>query len=115
MIGCSDPTPADDHHDDGDESIGSTSSALEATDSVATAVNQTCGTAAVKGLAIQLVEEINCLRPDTTKRIDNTPGIALATGAAAVPFLQKATAESLEKAQKARGVTMTINSGLRTL
>ncbi|MBS2013664.1 MAG: M15 family metallopeptidase [Deltaproteobacteria bacterium] len=103
-----------DHHDDGvDENVGSSASALTANDSVATAVNQSCSTTAVKGLATQLVEEIQCLRPGTFSRIDKTAGLSL--GAAVFPFLQTSAATALVAAQKARGVTMSINSGLRTL
>lgn len=105
-----------DHHDhatEPDESLGTSASALSATDSVATAVNQSCSTTAVKGLATQLVEEIQCLRPATFARIDKTAGLSL--GAAVFPFLQTNAASALVAAQKARGVTMSINSGLRTL
>ena len=103
-----------DHHDhEGDETVGSTSSALVANDPVSAAVTQSCSTTAVKGLATQLVEEIQCLRPGTMKRIDGTAGLSL--GAAVFPYLQTPAANALVAAQKARGVKMSINSGLRTL
>jgi len=104
-----------DHHDeDGEEQeLGTTSSALSATDSVSTAVSQACSTTAVKGLATQLVEEINCLKPGSMKRIDGVSGLAL--GSAVFPYLQSPAATALIAAQKVRGVTMSINSGLRTL
>ncbi len=89
------------------------SAALSPTDTVDTAVNQSCTTTAVKGLATQLVDEIQCLHPNTFSRIDNTPGLDL--GAAVFPFLQTSAATSLAAAQKARGTTMSLNSGLRTL
>lgn len=107
---------AADHHDhgsDAEENVGTATSALVATDPVAIAVNQSCSTTAVKGLATQLVEEIQCLRPATFARIDKTAGLTL--GAAVFPFLQTNAASALVAAQKARGVTMSINSGLRTL
>ena len=109
---ANDPDVAD-HH--GEEPVGTTSSALVDSDSVGTAVNQACSTAVVRGLATQLVEEIECLRPNTTTKIEGLPGVSLATGAQAVPYLQKPAAEAMLAAQKARGVTLTINSGLRTL
>ena len=96
-----------------EEPVGRVSSELQANDTVAEAVAQSCTTAAVKGLAVQLVEEIQCLRPSTFMRIDNTPGLSL--GSAVFPFLQTKTAQGLVAAQKARGTTMTINSALRTL
>lgn len=114
---CAAQTEPRDHDDDGDgetaEPLGTASSALSATDPVATAVLQSCSTTAVKGLATQLVEEIQCLRPGTMKRIDDVAGLKL--GAAVFPYLQTPAADALSAAQKARGVTMSINSGLRTL
>jgi len=117
----SDVAPADvaDHHEqgggraDGEEPTGTVSSPLSATDTVTTAVGQSCTTTAVKGLAVQLVDEIQCLRPSTFSKIDNTPGLSL--GSAVFPYLQTKAAQGLIAAQKARGTTMTINSALRTL
>ena len=97
----------------GEEPIGQVSAALSPSDTVDTAVNQSCTTTAVKGLATQLVDEIQCLHPNTFSRIDNTPGLDL--GAAVFPFLQTSAAKSLVAAQKARGTTLSLNSGLRTL
>lgn len=112
VAACVSPTgeDADDVHE---EPVGEVSSALSASDPVSSAVSQACSTTAVKGLATQLVEEIQCLRPNTMKKIDGTPGLAL--GAAVFPYLQTPAANALIAAQKARGVTMSINSGLRTL
>jgi hypothetical protein len=76
-------------------------------------VTQSCSTTAVRGLAIQLVEEIQCIRPNTLARIDGTPGLAL--GAAVFPYLQTSAAKALVAARKARNTTMSINSALRTL
>lgn len=108
-----DESPPDHHDESGEEDLGSVSSALSPTDSVATAVAQSCSTTSVKGLATQLVGEIQCLRPSTFMRIDNTPGLSL--GAAVFPYLQTKAAQGLVAAQKARGVTLSINSALRTL
>ncbi|MDB4938627.1 MAG: N-acetylmuramoyl-L-alanine amidase [Labilithrix sp.] len=110
-------TNAADHHDDADDAddhaTGTVSSPLAASDTVATAVAQSCTTASVKALAVQLVEQIQCLRPNTFAKIDNTPGLAL--GSAVFPYLQTKAAQGLIAAQKARGTTMSINSALRTL
>lgn len=100
-----------DHEDDGE--IASTSSALSAADPVSSAVTASCSTTSVKGLATQLVEEIQCLRPGTMKKIAGTPGLSL--GPAVFPYLQTPAANALVAAQKARGATLSINSGLRTL
>jgi hypothetical protein len=106
--------PADDDADDvHEEPVGEVSSSLVGSDPVSLAVTQACSTTAVKGLATQLVEEIQCLRPNTMKRIDGTPGLSL--GAAVFPYLQTPAANALIAAQNARGITLSINSGLRTL
>src|SRR5688572_24699476 len=55
-----------------DESLGQVTSALVDSDPVSSAVTQSCSTAVVKGLSTQLVEEIQCLKPGTMKRIDGT-------------------------------------------
>lgn len=118
IVGCSalDADTPDHHGDEGGEgATGTTSSALVDADPVSSAVTQACSTAVVKGLATQLVEEIECLRPNTTTKITGLPGVSLATGAQAVPYLQKPAVDAVLAAQKARGVTITINSGLRTL
>lgn len=95
------------------EPIGQTSQALTKNEPVSAAVTQSCSTTSVKGLSTQLVEEIQCLRPNTLKRIDNVEGVKL--GAAVFPWLQTPVADALMAAQKARGVTLSLNSGLRTL
>lgn len=102
-----------DHHAVGDEPIGTIESALEAADPVSAAVTQSCTTASVKGLATQLMDEIQCMKPGAMKRIDGVAGLSL--GDAVFPYLQAPAADALVAAQRARGVTMTINSGLRTL
>ncbi len=99
--------------DDEPVDIGSTSAALTATDPVSAAVATTCTTSSVKGLSTQLVEEIQCLRPGAMKKIDGLAGLKL--GASVFPYLQTPAADALIAAQKARNVTMEVNSGLRTL
>ncbi|GEM_PF-2036238 len=98
---------------DDDEPIAQSSYTLTKTDPVSAAVTASCSTNSVRGLAIQLVEEIQCLRPNTFKRIDNIKGIKL--GSAVFPYLQTPVADALAAAQKARGVTLSLNSGLRAL
>ena len=62
---------------------------------------------------MQLVQEIQCLKPGSMKRIDGISGLSL--GSAVFPYLQTPAANALIAAQKARGVTLSINSGLRAL
>ena len=104
--------PAD-HHDHEEEIIGSVSSELNASSPVSAAVAGSCSTTAVKALSVQLVQEIQCLKPGSMKRIDGVAGLSL--GSAVFPYLQTPAANALIAAQKARGVTLSINSGLRAL
>jgi hypothetical protein len=99
--------------DDGHEEVGTTSAALTATDPVSSAVLQSCTTTSVKGLATQLVEEIQCMKPGTMTKIDNIPNVTL--GSAVFPYLQTPARNALAGAVAARGVPMSINSALRAL
>ena len=98
---------------EGEEPTGTTSEALTASDPVSAAVDQSCTTTSVKGLATQLVEEIQCMRPGTMDRIDTIKNANL--GSAVFPYMQAPAAAALASAIKARGSAMTINSALRTL
>ena len=75
------------------------------------AVTRVCTTSVVAPLAEQLIEELECMRPGTTARIDGLPGVTLAKGTR--PYLQGAAAQALATA--ARSTAITLNSGLRTL
>lgn len=113
--GCAPQQPdmaARDHH--GEERLGTVQSALSAEDPVSAAVtDKGCTTSVVKGLATQLVEEIQCLRPGTLASFEGAPGFEL--GSAVFPWLQVPAQQALLAAQKRRGATMSINSALRTL
>jgi hypothetical protein len=98
---------------DQEPALGQVSLALLDTDPVSAAVAASCSTTSVKGLATQLVAEIQCMRPGSMKSIDGVAGLSL--GAAVFPFLQTPAADALFAAQKDRGTTMSINSALRTL
>jgi hypothetical protein len=106
---------ADDSVEGDDDAVvtGRTAEALDADATVTDAVAESCSTTAVKGLATQLVEEIQCLRPGTMTRIDNIDGLSL--GEAVFPYLQTPAADALTTAQRMRDVPIAINSGLRTL
>lgn len=96
-----------------DGPVDTTSFALNDSDPVSAAVDESCTTSSVKGLATQLIEEIQCLRPGTMKRIDGVDGLSL--GSAVFPWLQTRAADAVVAAQKQRGVPLAINSALRTL
>lgn len=100
--------------DDGpDEPAEVSTAALAASDPVSAAVAASCSTTAVVGLSTQLVDEIQCMRPGTLKKIDGVSGFAL--GDAVFPYLQAPAFDAVVAAQKARGATMTVNSALRSL
>ena len=99
-------------HDD-PEPVGYASAELSAGDPVSLAVDQSCTTTSVKGLATQLVDEIQCLKPGSMASIANVPNTSL--GSAVFPFLQAPAASALEQVAASRGTPLVINSGLRTL
>lgn len=86
---------------------------LDDEDTVTEAVAVACSTTAVKGLATQLVKELQCMRPGLMASIADVDGVEL--GSAVFPYLQTSAAKALIAAQKARGVPISLNSGLRTL
>jgi len=95
------------------EDAASSADALSATDPVSLAVTSSCSTTSVKGLSQQLVDEMNCLQPNTLKSISGIAKVSL--GSAVFPYLQTPAEAALAKVVAARGTTLTINSALRTL
>jgi D-alanyl-D-alanine dipeptidase len=93
--------------------LAESSYALSPNDPVSAAVTSSCSTTSVRGLATQLVAEIQCLRPGTLKSIAGVSGYSL--GPAVFPFLQTPAADALARVQRARGRTLVINSALRTV
>lgn len=80
---------------------------------VGDAVRGYCSTAVVKGLSEQLIQELNCIRPNTMASLRDLRGLNL--GSAVMPYMQKPAVDALKRALRARGVTMFMNSALRTL
>ena len=99
-------------HDD-PEPIGYASAALSSSDPVSKAVDESCTTTSVKGLAVQLIDEIQCLKPGSMASIANIPNTQLQT--AVFPYLQAPAAASLKQVAASRGTPLVINSALRTL
>ncbi len=99
-------------HED-DSPLGQTESALVPSDPVSKAITDSCTTSSVNGLSVQLVAEIQCLRPGTLSPIAGLPNTTL--GSAVFPYLQKPAADGLRKVLSARAAPMTINSALRSL
>ncbi len=80
---------------------------------VGQAVALTCSTRIVLGLARQLVDELNCLAPETLVSIEDIDGVAY--GPAVLPFMQRGPARALRKIMRASRTRLTINSALRAL
>ena len=98
------------HDEIGEEDeLGSLSAPTQTVWSAATTGE--CSTAVVRGLAEQLIEEIECMRPGTMSRLDGIPGVTL--GGSTFPFAQRPAAEALRGAAAVR--SMRINSALRTV
>jgi N-acetylmuramoyl-L-alanine amidase len=73
-----------------------------------------CETSSVKGLDLQLLYQINLIKPGLLVRIDDIPDLIL--GSSVHPWVQAGVRKCLINALKARsGVKMTINSAYRTI
>ncbi len=71
-----------------------------------------CSTSIVAGLSRQLIEELNCLRPNT---LVDYSGPRIGNNGAVWPYLQPAARDGLRRAVDARGQAIQIASALRTL
>lgn len=76
------------------------------------AVDEQCSTGAVKGLSIQLIDQMNCLTPGVMKSFGGSASITY--GSTVFPFQQGPATDTLI-AVVASGGTMRVNSALRTL
>ncbi len=95
------------------EQFGTQGSALEATDPVSKAIATSCSTTSVRGLAEQLVDELECLRPGTMSAIATMPNLTL--DPSVIPYLQTAAASSLGTVAAARAAPLRVNSAIRAL
>lgn len=66
---------------------------VTAATTVGTVARTACSTAATRGISLQMLGEVECLRPGTLKRIDNIANVSL--GAGALPRLNAAAADRL--------------------
>ncbi len=112
--------PDDPHHDSGHETgrhtvllsnpeLPDPDSDYEFGMTVNEAAVSACSTSTVAGLSRQLIEEIECLRPNSMADITGIPGVSIST----FPFLQRSAALALSRAAEAGG-SITINSALRS-
>lgn len=75
-----------------------------ATTTVGTVARTACSTAGTRGISLQMLGEVECLRPGTLKRIDNLPGVSLSAGA--LPRLNAAAADKLRSAAAAGALSL---------
>ncbi len=86
--------------------------ATSAMDTVQGAADSTaCTTASVRGLSDQIVDEMNCIRPNLMADIS---GANVSLGSAALPYMQGAAAAALKRATAGRS-RLALNSTLRSL
>lgn len=71
-----------------------------------------CDTSIVKGLTLQLVEELNCIAPNTMVDFSGS-GVTLA--GSVQPYLAPAAATKLKAAVAAAGTTISVNSAYRSV
>jgi D-alanyl-D-alanine carboxypeptidase len=76
-------------------------------------VASTCSTAPVRGLSLQIAEEIGCIAPDMLVRFEETANLKFQSGAV-LPYLSSETADALKRAAPTVG-EVEINSGLRSI
>lgn len=81
---------------------------------VGEAVNQTCTTAAVKGLSAQIIAEGQCIMPDAYAEVPDLDNVSF--GPNVFPFLETPARDALVKALQANpSKSMSVNSMLRTV
>ncbi|WP_229424032.1 peptidoglycan-binding protein [Moorena producens] len=71
-----------------------------------------CSTSILRGLDQQLIDEMNSIGPNS---LVSFADLDVANGPAVHPFLQAVAKQSLARAIKARGRTLSVNSGYRTI
>jgi len=87
-------------------------SKMDGASSVASVVTGTCSTAPVRGLSMQIAEEIRCMAPDLLVPISETSRIKFQS-AAVLPYLSAETAAALTDASNLE--SLQLNSGLRSV
>lgn len=85
---------------------------MDGTTTVAAMVSGTCSTAPLRGLSLQIAEEIRCMAPDLLVPIAETTRIKFQSGAV-LPYLSAETAQALTEASQLEGLQL--NSGLRSV
>jgi hypothetical protein len=86
---------------------------MDGASSVDSVSSSTCSTVPVRGLSIQIAEEIRCLAPGLLVPFEPTSSIHFASQAV-LPYLEADTYDALRKAAPTLG-SITVNSGLRSI
>lgn len=86
---------------------------MDGASSVESVVSGTCSTIPVRGLSLQIAEEIRCLAPGLLVAFAETEQIRFSSSAV-LPYLEADTAQAVQRAASRLG-SVTINSGLRSL
>jgi hypothetical protein len=100
LTACTDPAD--------DLTYGQTESAI----SVGTAVSSTCSTSSVRGLAVQIAREVDCMAPASLAKFTATSKITF-TSSAVLPFLHGGAKTDLGAV--AQNNPLRVNSGYRTI
>ncbi|MCS6901179.1 MAG: thrombospondin type 3 repeat-containing protein [Myxococcales bacterium] len=81
---------------------------------VSGAVSSSCSTTSVMGLSLQIIQVVNCLKPNLLVKVPSRPNFQ--AGAAVIPYMQKPGVDALVKALDAKpGTSMAATSMLRTI
>jgi len=84
------------------------------TGTVDQAMLASCSTASVRGLSLQIVDQVNCLAPNAVAEVPSRPNLTL--GSATLPFMQAKARNALTAALDANpNKTLGVNSMLRTV
>ena len=105
----------DDEHEDEyvDPGVQAGDSKMDGNSSVESVVSSTCSTTPVRGLSMQIAEEIRCLAPGLLVPFETSSSVRFAS-MAVLPYLEADTAAAFQRAAPMLG-TVTVNSGLRSL
>lgn len=76
-------------------------------------VTSSCSTISVKGLSLQLMDQMNCLEPGLMKSFEGAPSITY--GASVFPFQQGPATDVFTAVAANNPGTITVNSALRTI
>lgn len=80
---------------------------------ILSSANNSCSTSSVRGLSLQIIDEMNLLVPNVLVNITDLR--VSPTSDSVNPYLQPAAKESLRRAIARRGVSLSINSAYRTV